>query len=635
MCGICGFLKTENSAKQYSVKQIQIMNNKMIHRGPDGEGAWVSEDGMCGLGHRRLSIIDLSEDANQPMSSDNGRIQVVFNGEIYNHREIRAELEKTGQYVWKTDHSDTEVVVHAYEQWGLDCLDKFRGMFAIAIWDARKEKMILIRDRMGIKPLYYTFDENTLVFASEIKALLPLLSHKPVINEKALYDYLSFLCAPGEKTLFEGIYKLRPASWLTCDKKKNIYVNQYYEILDHIQTGLEDASEQEIKNRIIQELQMAVDLRKEADVPVGVFLSGGIDSSTNAALFAQNTSTKVKTFCIGYQWEGNECVENENAYARQMADFCGAEYFEKFITKEEWLDVVPEIIRLQDEPIADPTCASSYYVARLARENGVIVGQVGEGADELFCGYPNWLRFIKSSKVLRGPIPKIIKKSVMDQLYRGKYANSIRSEVIRRNLKDQPVFWSGAEAFYEYEKRMLISPKLNRWIGTYTSFEAIEPAYKRFCNSSGEKSDLTWMGYVDLCHRLPELLLMRVDKMSMGVSLESRVPFLDHKLVELSMGIPQHMKIKGNITKYILKEAVRSVIPDEVIDRKKSGFATPVYNVFMNGLADEMKQEVLHFISETGLLNQNYVLEMVEKGISKNKMWYLYNLAMWYKEYIA
>ena len=241
----------------------------------------------------------------------------------------------------------------------------------------------------------------------------------------------------------------------------------------------------------------------------------------------------------------------------------------------------------------------------------------------------------KSSKVLRGPIPKIIKKSVMDQLYRGKYANSIRSEVIRRNLKDQPVFWSGAEAFYEYEKRMLISPKLNRRIGTYTSFEAIEPAYKRFCNSSGEKSDLTWMGYVDLCHRLPELLLMRVDKMSMGVSLESRVPFLDHKLVELSMGIPQHMKIKGNITKYILKEAVRSVIPDEVIDRKKSGFATPVYNVFMNGLADEMKQEVLHFISETGLLNQNYVLEMVEKGISKNKMWYLYNLAMWYKEYIA
>ena len=435
--------------------------------------------------------------------------------------------------------------------------------------------------------------------------------------------------------MFEGIYKLRPASWMTCDKEKNICVKQYYEILDHIQTGLEEASEEEIKKSIIQELQIAVDLRKEADVPVGVFLSGGIDSSTNAALFTQNNNTTVKTFCIGYQWEGKECTENENTYARQMAEFCGAAYFEKFISKEEWLEVVPEIIRLQDEPIADPTCASSYYVAKIARENGIVVGQVGEGADELYCGYPSWLRFIKTSQVLRSPVPRYMKKTIMDQLYRGKHANGIRPEAIRRNLNDQPVFWSGAEAFYEHEKRMIISPELNRRIGTYTSYDAIEPTYKRFCHSEGKKSDLTWMGYVDLCHRLPELLLMRVDKMSMGVSLESRVPFLDHKLVELSMGIPQHVKIKGNITKYILKEAVRGVIPDEVINRKKSGFAAPIYSVFMNGLADAMKQEVLHFADETGLLNRGYILEMVQKGITKSKMWYLYNLAMWYREYIG
>lgn len=634
MCGICGFLKTKNSTKEYTVKQIQIMNNKMAYRGPDGEGTWISEDGICGLGHRRLSIIDLSENANQPMSDDKGMIQVVFNGEIYNHREIRTELERLGQNVWKTDHSDTEVIVRAYEQWGLDCLKKFRGMFAIAIWDARKGKIILIRDRLGIKPLYYTFTENTLIFASEVKAILSVLEYKPNINEKALYDYLSFLCAPEEETLFDGIYKLRPASWMICDTKKNICTHQYYEILDHIRVGLEDASEQELRREIIKELRTAIKLRKEADVPVGVFLSGGIDSSTNAALFSQNSNTKVKTFCIGYSWDSQKCAENENIYAKQMAEFCGAEYFEKYITNKEWLEILPEIIRLQDEPIADPTCVSSYYVARLARDHGIIVGQVGEGADELFCGYPNWLRFIKMSEILRKPIPKFSKKYIMNKMYKGKYANGIRPEAMRRNLNNQPIFWSGAEAFYEYEKRQIISSELNRKIGAYTSFEAIEPTYKKFCNSSREKSDLSWMGYVDLCHRLPELLLMRVDKMSMGVSLESRVPFLDHKFVELTMGIPQKMKIKGGITKYILKEAVRGIIPDEVINRKKSGFASPVYSMFLNGLADTMKQAVLHFTNETGLLNRKYVSEMFQNETSRNKIWYLYNLAMWYREYM-
>lgn len=583
MCGICGFYKIDKNVGFLNEDYLNTMNQKMILRGPDGGNLWLQRDNRCGLGHRRLSIIDLSEKATQPMTNEDGSIVIAFNGEIYNHMEIRRELEKKGGHVWKTDHSDTEMILHAYEEWGLDCLHKFRGMFAIALWDGRKREFILIRDRIGIKPLYYTTEGGVMTFASEIKAILPVRKAKAQINERALYDYLSFLTTPGEETLFDGIYKLRPGTCMIFGRDGTCKTVRYWDVWDHTRPELYGAGDEEISEALLHELRTAVKLRKEADVPVGVFLSGGIDSSTNAALFSEDAKASVKTFCIGYDQE-YESYKNETDYARMMAACCGAEYQERLLNQEDLFDFLPEMVRLQDEPIADPVCIPVYYVSKLARDNGVVVAQVGEGSDELFWGYESWKTYLKLAKLNDGPVPGFLKKSGCSLLNLSGRGNRNYTELLRRACAGQPVFWSGAEAFYEYDKKRMISEPLARRIGGYTSFEAIRPTYDRFLDCAWEKSHLNWMSYADLNHRLPELLLMRVDKMSMGVSLECRIPFLDHKFVELAMSIPQSKKTERGVSKTVLKKAVRGVIPDEIIDRKKQGFGVPVYDWFLGRL---------------------------------------------------
>lgn len=634
MCGICGFYKLNRSHSFIGDKYLLSMNEKMILRGPNGGNVWLEKENRCGLGHRRLSIIDLSELASQPMSNEDGNIVIAFNGEIYNHAEIRSELEKIGGHVWKTDHSDTEMIIHAYEEWGLDCLQKFRGMFAIALWDGRKRQFILIRDRIGIKPLYYTMEDGVLTFASEIKAILAVREKKSEINTKAMYDYLSFLTTPAEDTLFAGIKKLRPATYMIFSENGGIQENRYWDVWDHTHSELYHASDEEISEAIISELRAAVSLRKEADVPVGVFLSGGIDSSTNAALFSENTNQQVKTFCIGYDKDYSS-YQNENHYAKQMAEFCGAEYYERLLTQDDMFDFLPEMVRLQDEPIADPVCIPVYYVSKLARDNGVIVAQVGEGSDELFWGYQGWKTMLKLTKANNHFGINAIKKLGLGVLNKTGRGNAAYTEFLRRGATHVPIFWSGAEAFYEYDKKRMISPELRRQLGDYTSFEAIRPTYDRFKEKAWEKSDLNWMSYTDLNHRLPELLLMRVDKMSMGVSLECRVPFLDHKFVELAMSIPESKKTEGGISKTVLKKAVRGIIPDELIDRKKQGFGVPVYDWFFGRLGTEMKKSVQEFSLETGLLDWTYIEKMFDDSVYASQLWYIYNLALWWKTYIA
>lgn len=634
MCGICGFYKLKENNQYINREYLIEMNEQMILRGPDGGDVWLGKNNRCGLGHRRLSIIDLSPAAGQPMSNEDGSIVIAFNGEIYNHVEIRQELEKLGGHVWKTDHSDTEMIIHAYEQWGLDCIQKFRGMFAIALWDGRKEEFILIRDRIGIKPLYYTIENQVLTFASEIKALLRVRKTKPEIDEKALYDYLSFLTTPCEQTLFKGIWKLRPAMYMVFDKSGNCRQERYWDVWDHSHPELYHADDATISEAILSELRTAVKLRKEADVPVGVFLSGGIDSSTNAALFSEGAGSKVKAFCIGYD-QDYESYKNETVYAKKMADYCGAEYYERLLNQDDLFDFLPEMVRLQDEPIADPVCIPVYYVSKLARDQGVIVAQVGEGSDELFWGYSSWKTFLNLALANEKPVPNFMKKLGLSAIRAAGRGNRHYAEMLRRGVEHQPIFWSGAEAFYEYDKKHMISDELRRKIGDYTSFEAIRPTYDRYREKAWEKSHVNWMSYADLNHRLPELLLMRVDKMSMGVSLECRVPFLDHKFVELSMSIPQSKKTEQGISKTALKKAVRGVIPDEIIDRKKQGFGVPVHDWFLGRLGTEMKKEVLNFADQTGLLNADYIEKLFADREYASKLWYLFNLALWWKEYIA
>lgn len=630
MCGIVGVYAFGSGALPVDAALLDRMRDTMAHRGPDGTRSWISADGRVGLGFRRLAIIDLSVSAMQPMSNEDGQIQVLFNGEIYNHAEIRAELEKLNRYTWKTDHSDTEVIVRAFEEWGIDCVQKFRGMFAIAVWDARDRSLWLIRDRIGIKPLYYSFHSDSIIFASEIKALLQHPQQPRAVHEEAFYHYLSFLTAPSPQTLFEGIKKLPPASWICIRSDGQIKETRYWDVLDNARPPGRH-TEGEIAELILDELRTSVRLRKVSDVPVGVFLSGGIDSSTNAVLFSEGEEGIVKTFSIGYEGK-YASYQNEFSYARLAANFIHSEHYEKRLTVDDFLDFLPQMVYLQDEPIADPVCVPVYYVSKLARDNGVTVCQVGEGADELFWGYPQWKNVLRLQELLNLPFGRSIAALVSAQ-GTGMFRNNLRRfDYMVRHAHGRPIFWGGAEAFTSVEKRQLLSPRLVQQFKGYDSWESIRPIYNRFVDKAWEKSPLQWMSYLDLNFRLPELLLMRVDKMSMGVSLEGRVPFLDHKFVELAMSIPQQIKTRDGVLKYILKKAVRGIIPDQLIDRPKQGFTVPVQAWFIERLGSFARQELEAFCKETDFLYLPEVRRLFERQEGE-KIWYLLNFALWWKEY--
>ena len=632
MCGIVGVLNFKNSSFRVTEPYLIRMRDTMVHRGPDGAGAWIADDGRIGLGHRRLSIIDLSPAAAQPMCNEDGSLWVSFNGEIYNHAEIRRELEEIGGHRWKTDHSDTEVILHAFEQWGIECLQKFRGMFAIALWDAKKRELWLIRDRIGIKPLYYSVHHGRVTFASEIKALLQDPEQNRALDEAAFFHYLSFLTTPAPQTLFAGIRKVPSGTWLRFRENGQVLEQRYWDVWDHTHP-LIGVSEQDIAEQILAELRTAVRLRKVSDVPVGVFLSGGIDSSTNAALFSEREDRPVKTFSIGYEGEYQSC-RNELQFARKMACLVGAEHYERILVQEDLLDFLPRMVYLQDEPIADPVCVPIYYVSQLARESGVIVCQVGEGSDELFCGYPSWKIKLQLQSLDDLPLPRLLKRLALAGLRILGQGQSLPYELLRRGAEGQPIFWGGAEAFTEAQKRRLLSPRLREQFTRQTSWDVLKPIRRRFEEKSWEKSHLHWMTYLDLNLRLPELLLMRIDKMSMGVSLEGRVPFLDHKFVELAMSIPTAIKTKNRVLKYILKKAVRGVIPDDLIDRRKQGFGVPVYEWFFDKLGDYARQKLAEFCKETDFLSYTAVGQLFERGRG-GEVWYLLNFALWWKEYLA
>jgi asparagine synthase (glutamine-hydrolysing) len=631
VCGIAGVLSVDPSYKVTS-DLVDQMRDSMAHRGPDGVGTWVADDATVGLGFRRLAIIDLSAAAMQPMPNEDGRYRLVFNGEIYNHAEIRRELEAAGGHSWRTDHADSEVIVHAFEQWGIECVERFRGMFAFAIWDAVDRCLWLVRDRIGVKPLYYAIHSDHLTFASEIKAILRDPAQERVVDEDALFHYLSFLTTPAPMTLFAGIQKLEPGTWLRLRADGTVTKRRWWDVLDHT-TPLRSATDDEIAEQVLEELRTSVKLRKVSDVPVGVFLSGGIDSSTNAALFSEGETNQVKTFSIGYEGE-YQSYRNELGYARRMAAAVDADHHELLLRQDDLIDFIPRMVQLQDEPIADPVCVPVYYVSKLARENGVTVAQVGEGSDELFCGYAWWRDSLDVQRMDNLPVPNVFKRAGLGVLRAARRDGSLRYEWLRRGSLDQPVFWGGAEAFTQREKEQLLSPRLRERFAGTTSWEALAPIRQRFEAAMWEPSDLNWMTYLDLNLRLPELLLMRVDKMSMGVSLEGRVPFLDHRFVELAMSIPTAVKTRNGTLKYVLKKAVRGIIPDELIDRPKQGFGVPVYEWFFDRLGDQIRADLDSFCRETDFLDAGAVRQILDSGHG-SQAWYLHNFAMWWREYVA
>ena len=631
MCGLAGILSFDPARFPVAEGPLLTMRDAMAHRGPDGAGLWTDKDGRIGLAHRRLSIIDLSDAASQPMIDGEGRFTLVFNGEIYNHRELRSELIELGHTRWRTDHSDTEVILHAFRQWGIECLHRFRGMFAFALWDALEKELWLVRDRIGVKPLYYALDHRGVVFASEIKAILTESTRKRAVNEDAFFHFLSFITTPAPMTMFEGIEKLAAGTWMRITTEGRVSIRRWWDALDA--APLAQDSDQAYAEQVLEALRAAVQYRKVSDVPLGVFLSGGIDSTTNLALFSEDQRGPVRTFAIGYRDE-HASVADELPHARFAAERFGAEHHELRLTQDDLLDFLPHMVYLQDEPIADPVCVPVYYVSKLARDHGVKVCQVGEGADELFWGYPGWRTLLRLERLNALPVPRLLKSLSLGGLNIAGRGERTYAELLRRAIAGQPLFWGGAEGFNETAKFTLLSPRLRqRYAGT-SSWEVLAPLRRRFKEGAADTSELNWMTYLDLNLRLPELLLMRVDKMSMGVGLEARVPFLDHEVVELALSIPAAVKTRGGELKAILKKAIHGLVPKAVLERKKQGFAVPVNEWFLDRLGAEARQTLDRFCDEVDLLDRNAVHRLFDRGRGP-QIWYLYNFALWWRCYVA
>ena len=631
MCGINGIFSF--SPKTWPVDKTTLikMRDTMIHRGPDGAGVWISKNAGVGFGHRRLAVIDLSAAALQPMNLECENISIVFNGEIYNHAELRQELIELGHNSWETDHSDTEMVLHAFQEWGIDCIKRFRGMFAIALWDGLKKELWLIRDRVGVKPLYYALDARGIVFASEIKAILAGPTRRRSVNEEALFHYLSFLTTPAPMTLFDGIEKLAAGTWARITASGNIQVHRWWDAWDNVQPYL-DKPDDDIASETLSELKTSVKYRKIGDVPIGVFLSGGIDSSVNVILFANDNKNPVKTFSIGYGPEQKSIVD-ELPYARIIAEKVRADHHEYLISQNDLLTALPNMIRHQDEPIADPVCVPLYYLSKLARDNGVKVCQVGEGADELFWGYSSWKTFLRLERANSLPIPRLLKKFGAQALTFLGFGNELYTEFLRRAGNGLPIFWGGAEAFPENAKWSILSPRLREKFSGRSSWEVVAPIRSRFDEKAWDKSPLSWMSYLDLNLRLPELLLMRVDKMSMANSIEARVPFLDHHFVRHALSIPPELKTRGGELKHILKRAVHSIIPEIIINRKKQGFAVPIDDWIKDQLGIKAKTTLEEFCKKTDFFDTDGVEKILKTG-SARQIWYLLNFALWWDEYI-
>jgi len=364
-----------------------------------------------------------------------------------------------------------------------------------------------------------------------------------------------------------------------------------------------------------------------------VFLSGGIDSSTNAALFAEGGRERVKAFTIGYEGD-NPSYRNEVDHARRVAAHVGAEHHVQMLNVQDLIDFLPRMIRLQDEPIADPVCFPVYFVSKLARDHGVVVCQVGEGADELFWGYPDWKILLRLQRLNALPVPGALRRAGLAALGAAGRERSFPYEWLRRGTAGQPVFWGGAEAYTDTHKRALLSPRLRARFDGRSSWEAIEPIRNRYLARAADPSELGWMTYLDLNVRLPELLLMRIDKMSMGVSLEGRVPFLDHKLVELAMSLPQSMKTRGGVLKYILKKAVRGVVPDDIIERRKQGFGVPIHEWFLDRLGGRIAATLEAFCARTDFFDRREVRRLIQERKAA-QVWYLFNFCLWWEEYIG
>jgi asparagine synthase (glutamine-hydrolysing) len=638
MCGICGVLAfDENFACDAQV--VSAMRDTMAHRGPDDAGVWHSPAGRVGLGHRRLSIVDVSHSGHQPMGSEDGEVWVTFNGEIYNHAELRPELEARGHRY--RSHCDTETIVHLYEQEGERCVERLDGMFALAIWDERKRKLFLARDRLGKKPLYWTRTPRGFAFASEIKALLRHPAIGADLDVQAFYDYLTFVCTPAPATMFAGIRKLSPAERMSVSADGTVHSDVYWSPMSaQAVAATSGAGEDELAERLLELLRASIAKRMMSDVPFGVFLSGGVDSSTNVALMAELMAEPVRTFSVAFHEHERY---NELEYARQVARRFKTEHHEVRIDAVDLESFLPEMVYYQDEPIADWVCVPLYYVSKLAREHGTIVVQVGEGSDELFHGYQNYIDAVSRMRRYWQPfqrVPAGVRGALAASahgLARLTGRGILHAQYVTDAAAGRLPFWGGAICYTGELKRQILTANGS----CPDAYRLVQRLWSQAEHERPGADLLEKMTYLELKLRLAELLLMRVDKMTMATSVEARVPFLDRELVEFALALPARMKVRDGSGKWLLKRAVDGLLPSEIVHRRKQGFGAPVSEWFRGELGRRAQQQIRDSsLAERGLLDYARIDRLWDAHRSGKadwsfQLWNLYNVSAWHDHWVA
>jgi asparagine synthase (glutamine-hydrolysing) len=642
MCGICGVVGYGWQAGE-DAGVLRAMRDAMHHRGPDDAGEYFSDDGRVALGHRRLSIVDLSAAGHQPMSNEDGTVWIVFNGEVYNHLELRPGLEARGHRYRSA--TDTETLIHLYEEDGVDMLHKLRGMFSFAIWDERRQRLFAARDRVGIKPFYFTQAGGRFIFGSEIKALAEHPAVSLDLDVEALYHYLTFMTTPAPSTLFAGISKLPAGHRLLLEADGSLEIEPWWDVAwAAAPPASEIATPEACAERVAGLLDDAVRERLMADVPFGVLLSGGVDSTALAALAMRHHDGPVRTFSVGF----SDAPElDELGHARFAAERLGTEHHDIVVEPDDVLRYIPELIHTQDEPLADWVCVPLHYVCQLVRDSGTIVGLVGEGSDEQFAGYGHYHRYARLeqgawSRYNRLPtgVRSAVHRMVDGPLRRYGAPREIR-ELFRRSAAGEALFLSGAVAAWETDKQDFVRRGNGAGLEDLSSVPIALAYAERLRAARPGASFLDALVYQEFRLRLPELLLMRVDKVGMASSIEPRVPFLDHRMVEFTAHLPPHLNMGGGRTKDILKRAVKGLVPDEIIDRKKQGFSLPVKQWLRGPLAALAERSIFESrLRDRGLFDYDVLRGIVDAHRSGRAnydtlIWGLINVSQWYDRWIA
>lgn len=626
MCGICGKIEFEQD-KSVSEVLIRDMLDSIRHRGPDDQGVYLSP--QVGLGHARLSIIDLGS-GHQPISNENGTIWIVFNGEIYNYKELRAQLIAHG-HTFKTQ-SDTEVIIHLYEELGPECLDRLRGMFTFALWDENTKTLLLARDRIGIKPLYYSLLNNSLIFASEMKAMLVDPAMRRHLSPEMIDRFLTFLYVPGQETLLKGILKLPPGHYLLFANGKTI-VRQYWD-LQFVKPS-DRLSVEEAQNELTRLLTEVVEMHMIADVPVGVLLSGGVDSTAVLSCASERTKEEISSYTVGFS---DPTFADERPYAKLAADTFGTRHHSTTITASDFADFLPRYVWHMEEPVCEPPAIALYYVSKLASKY-VKVLLSGEGGDEAFAGYNNyrsilWLERLKrvwpafNETASRGltqlnswwPTPRL-----------AKYA-----PLVNANFPDY--YYSRTSTPYCYSGNGLGELYSSEFNGLINREYTIEPVRSLWSKVKNE-AVLDQMLYIDTKTWLPDDLLIKADKMTMANSLELRVPLLDHKFLEFAASLPTHYKLKAFTPKYIWKKALSKRVPEQIIKRKKAGFPVP----YESWLRNECKDNVRAILTDSrttqrGYFRKNAVEALLDantaRGVYSKEIFSLLTLELWHRQFL-